>query len=130
MSAGFQKIRRLQKAGKTELFNKLLIKKMAKTFNHLNGNFGTPLDKSLMEETRIRCWDKWGEYFTEYGFLPETYHFDEAEGEELDRALDEQFRCRCYYPFDCTGQRFTISIHGHRNPNGRISVIHKMGIDI
>lgn len=130
MSAGIKKIKRLQKAGKSELCNQLLFKKMLKISNHLNGNVGTPWDYSLAEVSRTRYWDEMGEYFTEYGILPETYHFTEEEGEDLDRALYHLFGYEIHSPFDCTGLKFTISIHGHRNPNGKISVIHRMAIDV
>lgn len=65
--------------------------------------------------------------FTEYGFLPEKYNAcTDEEIEELMEDAREEIRS----PYDCTGLRFTMWIKWHRNPNGRISYVHRFGIDV
>ena len=128
MSAGIKKIKRLMNAGREELAEKLLARKLVKTSFNLNGNMGTPLDKSIADASRVRTWDETGESCTEYGFVKDT--FPEEEGAELDRTLLQCFGYEILSPFDCTGRWATVSIHGHRNPNGMISVIHNICIDI
>lgn len=80
---------------------------------------------SLLEETRLHYDDE--EHFTEYGFLPERMNAwdDDMIQEEIDDLRED-----ICSPYDCTGQRFTICITWHRNPCGRISVVHTFGIDV
>ena len=82
---------------------------------------------SLSEEPRIGDYHRDYDAFTEYGFLPEKCNAwsDDA----IDEYVDD-LRERVTSPYDCSGQRFTHWITWHRNPNGRISVVHRLGIDV
>ena len=80
----------------------------------------------LIDEERIGDVD--GEYFTLYGFLPER--FNDWEDDEIREYLDEYMVEEIRSPYDCTGKRFTRWYTFHRNPCGRISCIHRMGIDV
>lgn len=83
---------------------------------------------SLMNEERIGNANEDGEGFTEYGFLPDklSVYSDEEVQEWIDENMWEEIRS----PYDCTGKRFSYWIHFHRNPCGRISYVHRMGIDV
>lgn len=84
--------------------------------------------RSLMDEERIGNASEDGEGFTEYGFLPEKLgvYSDEEIQEWIDENMWEEIRS----PYDCTGKRFSRWINFHRNPCGRISYVHRMGIDV
>ena len=62
-----------------------------------------------------------------YGFieLPE----DMSDG-EIDDWFEWNMRRRINSPYDCTGQWFTEYIDWHRNPDGVISFVHTMGLDV
>lgn len=81
---------------------------------------------SLLDEARCHYEDN-GEYFTEYGFLPER--MNDWDDEMIQEEVDDLREYICS-PYDCTGQRFTMWITWHRNPCGRISVVHRFGIDV
>lgn len=83
---------------------------------------------SLMNEERIGNANENGEGFTEYGFLPDklSVYSDEEIQEWIDNNMWEEIRS----PYDCTGKRFSYWIHFHRNPCGRISYVHRMGVDV
>lgn len=83
---------------------------------------------SLMECPRIGGYSEDGENFSIYGFLPDR--FSQYTDSEVREYLDENMREEIYSPYDCTGKRFTEWISFHRNPNGRISYVHRMGIDV
>lgn len=82
---------------------------------------------SLLEESRIGDTERNYDAFTEYGFLPEKYN---SWSDEDIEDLIEDMREHVTGPYDCTGQRFTMWIRWHRNPGGRISVVHRFGIDV
>ena len=62
----------------------------------------------------------------EYGFLSRRTDLTDEEIEELV----EDMRMVINSPYDCTGQRFTRYISTHRNPNGLVSFVHAMGLDV
>lgn len=82
---------------------------------------------SLLEDTRVR-WDDDNMYCREYGFVDP----EDASDKEIDEWLHDTFERHVHWPaqWDCSGQLFTISIRWHRNPNGYVSFIHSMGVDV
>lgn len=81
---------------------------------------------SLMYEPRVR-YSEDGESVTEYGWVdPEDY-----TDEEIQEYFDEQWK-HVNWPaqWDCSGQLFTVCIDWHRNPNGMISYVHHMALDV
>lgn len=88
---------------------------------------------SLMEQERLHCGEEDYEYFTEYGFLPEKYYgksLNDLSDDQLKDWVEENMVERVNSPYDCTGQRVTCWISWHRNPCGRISYVHRLGIDV
>ena len=83
---------------------------------------------SLMDEERIGGCNESGEYFSLFGFLPEN--FSKYSNEEIRDLLNDFMWEEIRSPYDCTGERFTLWIAFHRNPCGRISYVHRMGIDV
>lgn len=83
---------------------------------------------SLMDEERAGDFNESGENFSLFGFLPEK--FSKYSDDEIRELLDENMREEIRSPYDCTGKRFTMWIDFHRNPCGRISYVHRMGIDV
>lgn len=81
----------------------------------------------LMDKERNH-YDEDGEGLTEYGFLPEKY--SKFTDDEVNEFLNEFMKLEIRSPYDCTGQRFTQWIDWHRNPCGRISYQHRIGIDV
>lgn len=82
---------------------------------------------SLMEEMHVR-YDEDGEGWREYGFF-------EDEPEMTDLELDKYIwdclaREYQYRDYDCTGQAFTSWISWHRNPNGYVSIVHRICLDV
>lgn len=49
--------------------------------------------------------------------------------EDIKEYVEDMWE-RINSPYDCTGKRFTIYIHWHRNPCGLVSFVHYMGIDL
>ena len=84
--------------------------------------------RSLMDEERIGDASEDGESFTEYGFLPEK--LSEYSDEEIQEWIDENMWEEVCSPYDCTGWRVSHWLHFHRNPCGRISYVHSLGIDV
>lgn len=88
---------------------------------------------SLMDRNRYRCDEDDYESVTEYGFLPEKY-FGRTISDWCDEAIDEwindNMRLTICSPYDCTGKEFTRWITWHRNPCGRISFVHRLGLDV
>lgn len=82
---------------------------------------------SLADEPRIGNYSDNYEAFSEYGFLPERYNA--WSDEEIEECIDDMVEY-VTGPYDCTGKRFTMWITWHRNPGGRISYVHRFGIDV
>ena len=83
--------------------------------------------KSLADDTRIR-YDEDGEGWREYGFYEDE---PDLTDEELDKLIWDSLAIRYQYrEYDCTGQPFTSWINWHRNPNGLISVINRVCLDV
>lgn len=77
---------------------------------------------SLMDCPRVCYRDE--EHSIEYGFFKGDY-----TEEDFDWLTDDLW----LYPstlYDCTGKLFTISIKLHINPNGKVSYVHYMGLDV
>lgn len=82
---------------------------------------------SLQDDLHV-LYDKDNQGWKEYGFyeLEEDY-----TDKEIDELLWEEIgREYTWTPYDCTGQAFTCWIHWHRCPNGMISVVHRVCLDI
>lgn len=63
----------------------------------------------------------------EYGFFEDEPEMTIEElREEAYNAFGIPYRPTYY---DCTGQTFTQYIRVHRNPNGLVSVVHRLAID-
>lgn len=103
-------------------------KKVRKAFSKLFNQRPWKGIPSLMDEERIGNATEDGEYFSLFGFIPEK--FNKYSDEEIQELLDECMREEIRSPYDCTGKRFTMWIDFHRNPCGRISYVHRMGIDV
>lgn len=83
---------------------------------------------SLMDEERLGGFNESGDNFSLFGFLPEKFSkYSDAEIREL---LNDLMREEIYSPYDCTGKRFSRWINFHRNPCGRISYVHRLGVDV
>ena len=89
--------------------------------SHTRGG-GDSLARPLTEAKRVHGeWDSW----TEFGFLCGDY-----SDEEMQEFVDSiRIRPR-YSAYDCTGEAFTMWIHWHRNPSGKISIVHHIGLDV
>ena len=75
------------------------------------------LTKSLEEEPRV-AYDEWNE--TEFGFLPDGTSVEEAKIILKAMWVDD----------DTVGEFATIGISMRVNPNGRISYVHRMVVNI
>lgn len=53
----------------------------------------------------------------------------DVAGEDL-RAFAESMVMRTGCAHDCSGRLFTTRIHTHENPDGRVSYVHELAIDI
>lgn len=62
----------------------------------------------------------------EYGFLSKR---TDLTDEEIQEMVDDMWIRICSM-YDCTGKRFTRYIHTHRNPNGLVTFVHAMGLDV
>lgn len=81
---------------------------------------------SLMDEPRVHYSEN-GESVTEYGWVdPEN-----CTDEEIQEYFDDQRRY-VHWPaqWDCSGQLFTVCIDWKRNPNGMVSYVHRMALDV
>lgn len=84
----------------------------------------------LRECTRVRNQYDDAPDVLEYGFLPQDCLTD-WEDDEIDEFFKEYVRIEYIpSPYDCTGQAFTNWIHWHRNPDGVISYVHSIGVDV
>ena len=92
-------------------------------------NKGLPREiKSLTEESRYAYDDNYDDYYKEFGFFPS--YVEKWTDAEIKEWIDEEVWERIFSPYDCTGKRFTCWISWHRNPNGKISFVHRFGIDV
>lgn len=99
-----------------EMFNRRIEKRAHK---------GKPrVIESLINNPRF--YDEDSESFYEY-WLEDG--MEDWTDEEIKQYADDMIE-RIYSPWDCTGKRFTIYIHYHRNPSGLVSFVHYFGIDI
>ena len=63
----------------------------------------------------------------EYGFIQGLAN---ASDKFIDAWFDENVAIHMtHMEWDCTGQSFTRSIRWHRNPNGDVSFVHRIGYD-
>ena len=70
------------------------------------------------------------EYCEEYGFLPFENMSDWLD-EDVEEYIEEYVEVKyMYMPWDCTGQIFTRYVSWHRNPNGMISFVNHMAMDV
>jgi hypothetical protein len=84
---------------------------------------------------RVRV-DADGEGWRAYGFVTDELaeHYgtgcDSLTDAEIADWLSEFMAVGVRSDYDCSGQSFTQWIHWHRNPNGSVSFVHQMGIDV
>lgn len=78
-----------------------------------------------------------GEGWCRYGFATDaiTDDFgvdscDELTDSEITEWFDEYVAVRIWSDHDCTGKAFTRMIDWHRNPDGSISFVHRMSVDV
>ena len=79
----------------------------------------------LTEESRV-MYDEYGDDVTEYGFIKGSEDWTDDEIEMWRKTS----WIRIYSPYDCTGRLFTCWITCHRNPNGVVSFVHRLGRDV
>lgn len=92
---------------------------------------------SLREENRNRVvGDAYPELYI-YGFLPldaiaNDYNVSELELTDniINEWVDDYMTIRIYSEYDCTGRWFTQRINYHHNPDGSISYVHHLLMDI
>lgn len=81
--------------------------------------------KSLQDDWH-RIYDEDGEGWKEFGFFEADGMTDAEIQEYVDgMRIDPNFPA-----WDCSGLAFTAWIDWHRNPNGWISVVHRVSIDV
>ena len=83
--------------------------------------------QSLLYEERQRVQYESEPDVIRYGFLPEK--MSQFSDEDLQIIIEEMMWMDIRSPYDCTGKPFTKWIDWHRNPNGRISYQHYIGVD-
>lgn len=108
------------------LGNAVIDKKTKKLLKKLTKQKPSASIVSLLDEPR-RLFSEDGEGVTEYGWCdPEN-----CTDEEIQEYFDEQWK-HVHWPaqWDCSGQLFTVGINWHRNPNGMISYVHHMALDV
>lgn len=64
----------------------------------------------------------------EFGSVEEVYL--DLTDDEIDEWFEENMAIRIHSDYDCTGRSFTRWIDWHRNPDGSISYVHSVGIDV
>jgi hypothetical protein len=118
---------RVQRAIVHQSFGDVVIdKKTKKLLKHLMKQKPSKPIVSLMDEPR-RMYTANGESITEYGWCdPEG-----CTDEEIQKYFDEQ-HLKVNWPaqWDCSGQMLTVSINWKRNPNGMVSYVHCMALDV
>lgn len=62
----------------------------------------------------------------EYGFL----EVDDENDYEIEQWLLDNLAIYITAPYDCSGQFFTRRIHWKHNPDGSVSFVHYMGLDV
>lgn len=68
-----------------------------------------------------------GEEFADYYDADTTFDLTDAD---INEFFDDSMWESISEGWDCTGKPFTNSIHWHRNPDGSISFVHYMSIDV
>lgn len=91
-------------------------------------NQGMPQPPMSLQDDLHILYDEDGEGWKEYGFFELEEDYTDKEIDEL--LWEEIGRQYCWTPYDCTGQAFTYWIHWHRCPNGMISVVHRVCLDV
>ena len=122
------KLRRyFAKHGSDETFDKMFNKDLMKKFHRQRP--ARPI-KPLIQEERcyIREYDGCDADKIFYGFA--VLDDENMTDEEIRKELYDNMEVRICSPYDCTGQWFTRWIDFHRNPNGMISYVHNMGLDV
>lgn len=68
-----------------------------------------------------------GEEFADWYDVETT---NDLTDEEVDEWFEDHMAILFYSDYDCTGRAFTQWIDWHRNPDGAISYVHKVGLDV
>ena len=106
-----------------EKWEKKIVKRL---YRQMPGAGNDPIAVSLAEQIRTLV-D--GEDVVEFGFI----EFEDWETDsEIEAWFDEHVRRRIpsYMYWDCTGCLFTWDISWKRNPNGLVSFVHRMSLDV
>ena len=81
--------------------------------------------------------DSDGEGWCYYGFASDAIaddycvdSCDELTDSEVTAWFDECMAVVICSDYDCTGRTFTYMIDWHRNPDGSISFVHRMSVDV
>lgn len=69
-----------------------------------------------------------GEEFSDWYDLAETT--DDLTDEDIDEWFEGHMAIRIHSDYDCTGRAYTQWIDWHRNPDGSISYVHQVGLDV
>lgn len=101
-----------------------------------NGTYAAQRDKLAHSMRDGIVWQRFmadddGEGWKLYGFVdfdPEDVAL--ASDGEIDEWFRDNMEIRIYSDYDCTGRSFTRWIDWHRNPDGSISYVHSVGIDV
>lgn len=83
------------------------------------------LSKSLEQRERRR-YDSDGESWRDYGFI----RFEDDATDEEIADFFRRMEVHISSPWDCTGRVFTNWIDWHKNPNGSVSYVHRMSLDL
>lgn len=102
--------------------SKRQVKAIKKWFRDRVHNLPDRLADPIWAETRY-LWDSDGYGVTEYGIL-----WDMTDEEIEDWRADHWRYGSVIY--DCTGELCTRHMHFHRNPEGVVSYIHYMVVDV
>lgn len=97
--------------------------------------------KELSERTNRTCLVDTTASLTEHdvvvvdrGDQESWYHIGIMDPEsDTDAEIQEYFDgmvVEIHSAYDCTGRPFTRYIHWHRNPNGMVSYVHAMTLDV
>lgn len=112
------------------MFSKQVKRIISKGYKDTHRGQSDKLVCSLGVRPRSRTEEN-GEDWVEYGFTqidPEDAAL--ATDAEIDEWFEECMAVRIHSDHDCTGRAFTRFIDWHRNPDGRISYVHHMALDI
>lgn len=117
----------MEKAARSEGFTKRVRHLFRRVFRERVDLLTDPLRFPISTFSRRR-YDEDGEGWRDYGIIPSDL-VHEAEG-DIDGWLWSLFGVEINSPYDCTGRPFTMMIDWHLNPDGSVSFVHWMSLDV